>query len=413
MLIRELWSYHRGYVIIKVKGKGLEEFLNRAAAQGIYLWDVERLSRELLIAKVSVPDFLQLREAVRGVPVTVRIRQRVGLPFLWQKLTQRFALLAGALLSLACIYLLSSIIWFVHIEGIEKLDYGLVTGVLQEAGVSPGVWRSSVDPREVEKHLLLKIPQLAWVGVRLRGTLVEVTLVEKAEIPTDEKVPGDIVASRNALVTQIIPFVGEVCVQEGETVTEGQVLISGALNSYRPSGEDGDSRYLRAAGMVRGRVWYRGFGEASVVSHVSRRTGQSCTGYRLTAGPWSWQWGEITPPFLQYEEEVKIQRLTLPRFGWVLPIQLETIEFYELVTETIETDLEIAKETALRRSWEAIEARMTPGAEILSQEVDVTTEEHNGDVLVRARRIVEVHEEIGVFRALSADKPEELGEGSR
>ena len=48
MLIRHLWSNYWGYVIIKVKGKGLEEFLNGAATQGIYLWDVERLSRELL-----------------------------------------------------------------------------------------------------------------------------------------------------------------------------------------------------------------------------------------------------------------------------------------------------------------------------------------------------------------------------
>jgi len=413
LLIRELWSYYQGYVIIKVKGKGLEEFLNRAAAQGIYLWDIQRLSRELLIAKVSVSDFRQLREAVRNVPVSVRIRQKVGMPFLRLKLIQRFALLSGALLSLACIYLLSSVIWFVHIEGVEKLDHGLIADVLQEAGVGPGAWRSSIDPREVEKYLLLKIPQLAWVGVRLRGTLVEITLVEKAEIPADERVPGDIVANRNALVTQIIPFAGRVCVQEGETVTEGQVLISGALNSYRPSGEDGSTGYLRAAGMVRGRVWYRGFGEAGVVNWVFRRTGRSCTGYQVTAGPWSWQWGEIPPPFSHYEEEVEIQRLTLPPLGWQLPVQLKTIEFYELVTEKTETDLEVAREIALRRSWEAIAARMTPGAEILSQEVEVTVEEHNGEVLVRAKRTVEVHEEIGVFRALPAEKLEEIGEGSR
>jgi similar to stage IV sporulation protein len=413
LLIRELWSYHRGYVIIKVKGTGLEEFLNRAAAKGIYLWDVERLSRELLIAKVSIADFRQLREAVRKVPVTVRIRQRVGLPFWRQKLSQRLVLLAGALLSLACIYVLSSIIWFVQIDGLERLDHDFVTGILQEAGVGPGAWRNSIDPREVEKYLLLRIPSLAWAGVRLRGTLVEVALVEKTEIPDDEQLPGDIVANRNALVTQIIPFAGTVLVKEGEAVTEGQVLIAGALDPHMPSPGDDSGRYLRAAGMVRGRVWYRGFGEASVVSRVSRRTGQSCTGSRLTAGRWSWQWGDVEPPFRQYEEEVETRGLVLPRFGWELPIRLETIRFFELVTETVEIDLETAKEAALRRSWEAIAAKMTPGAEILSQEVDVTTEEHSGEVLVRARRTVEVHEEIGVFRALPGETPEETWEGSR
>jgi len=160
-------------------------------------------------------------------------------------------------------------------------------------------------------------------------------------------------------------------------------------------------------------VWYRGFGEASLVSRVPRRTGQACTGYSIRVGPWSWQWGQTVPPFLQYEEEVTIQGLTLPPFGWVLPVQLETIEFHEVVIETIERDLETAKEAALRRSWEAVEARMTPGAEILSQEVDVTVEEHESGVLVRARRTVEVHEEIGVFRPVSFAKPEEIGEGSQ
>ncbi|HHV94178.1 MAG TPA: sporulation protein YqfD [Firmicutes bacterium] len=413
MLTRELWSYYQGYVIIKVKGEQLEEFLNRAAAQGVCLWDVERLSGELLTARVSCADFMRLRDAVRGVPVTVSIRHKVGLPFLRQKLLQRFALLAGALLSLACIYLLSSVVWFVHVEGVDKVDYNLISTALHEAGVSPGVWRRSIEPREVEKHLLLRIPQLAWVGVSLRGTLVEVTLVEKTEISPDEKAPGDIVAGRSALVTQIIPFTGTALVQEGETVAEGQVLISGALDGYSSPGKAGSGRYLRAAGIVRGRVWYRGFGEASLVSRVPRRTGQACTGYSIRVGPWSWQWGQTVPPFLQYEEEVTIQGLTLPPFGWVLPVQLETIEFHEVVIETIERDLETAKEAALRRSWEAVEARMTPGAEILSQEVDVTVEEHESGVLVRARRTVEVHEEIGVFRPVSFAKPEEIGEGSQ
>lgn len=404
MFTRELWSYRQGYVIIKVKGRGIEEFLNRVSRQGIYLWEVQRLSRELLIARINVADFRRLRKVVRSVPVTVRIRQRVGLPFLWRKLIGRFALVFGALLSILSIYLLSSVVWFIQIQGLQQLDQALVLEVLKEAGVRPGVWRNSVDSRELEKHLMLNLPQLAWVGIGLRGTLLEVNIVEKVEVPIDERVPGDIVASRNALITQIIPFVGTVLVEEGETVAEGQVLIKGSLLGYEPLGEGLEQRDLRAAGMVKGRVWYRGFGEASLVSYVSQRTGRNCRCQRLLLGPWQMVWGVKTPPFSLYEEEVSVRRPGFPSLSWELPIELITIDYYELVTEKVETDLEVAEEMALRQSWEAIEERLAPGAEILSQEVDVTTEDHNGGILVRARRIVEVHQEIGVFRALSDDE---------
>ena len=403
MLIRELWSYNQGYVIIKVKGKGIERFLNRASEQGIYLWEVQRLSRELLMARVSISDFRRLREVVRSVPVTVRIRQKVGLPFLWHKLGQRFALMIGALLGILCICLLSSVVWFVQIQGIQQLDRALVTEVLKVAGVRPGVWRSSVEPRELEKQLLLNLPQLTWVGVRLRGTLLEVTIVEKVEVPVDERVPGDIVAGKNALVTQIIPFVGRVLVEEGEAVTEGQVLIDGSLGAYGSPGPGATERYLRAAGVVKGRVWYRGFGEANLVSEISERTGQISTSHQLSIGSWQWHWGVSILPFPLYEEEVHRRRPTLARLNWELPIEFRTTDYYELVTHKVETDLETAKELALQQSWEAIWAGLAPGAEILSEEVEVITEDHNGDILVRARRIVEVHEEIGVFRALSSE----------
>ena len=412
LLIRGLWSYHQGYVIIKVKGSHIEEFLNRASKEGIYLWQIERLSPELLIARVSVSGFRRLREIVRSVPVTVRIRQRMGLPFLKQKLGQRIALLAGAILSILCIYMLSSIVWFVQIHGAEQLDTALVNETLQEAGIRPGVWRSSIDSREIEKQLMLNLPQLAWAGVRLRGTLLEVTIVEKVEMSVDERVPGDIVADKNALVTQIIPFVGTVLVEEGETVTEGQVLIDGGLGGPDSMGQGVGEGYLRAAGMVKGRVWYKGFGEADLVCYVSHRTGRVQTTHRLSIGAWHWDWGEL-PPFDSYEEETKRQRPAVARLKWELPIELVTTDYHELVTERVETDPDVAKETALRRSWEAIEARLTPKAEILSQEVELITEERNGDTLIRVKRIVEVHEEIGTFRARWNKEAKEIREGSR
>ncbi len=413
MLIRELWSYYEGYVIIKVKGIGIEEFLNGVSRQGIYLWDMERLSRELLVARVSVTGFRRLKEIVRSVPVTVQIRHKVGLPFFWQRLRQRFILLVGALFSLVCIYLLSSIVWFIQIQGVQELDRALIVEVLKASGVQPGVWRNSVDPRGLEKQLMLELPQLAWVGVGLRGTLLAIEVVEKAEIAGDERMPGDIIAGKTALVTQVIPFAGQVLVAEGETVTLGQVLIDGSLPEYGPPGQGATERYLRAAGVIKGRVWYKGFGEASLVRYTQRRTGESCKGYYLIAGSRRWEWGVSEPPYALYEEATSSTRyISWPQLNLVIPIQIGSVEYYELTEEKIDIDLETAKEMALRHAWEDIEAKLAPRAEILSQEMELITEERNGDFLVRVKCVVEVHEEIGVFRPLSPNRADGIGEGS-
>ncbi len=79
--------------------------------------------------------------------------------------------------------------------------------------------------------------------------------------------------------------------------------------------------------------------------------------------------------------------------------------------EKIEVDLEVAKEMALRHAWQDIERKITPRTEILSQETELATEERDGEVLVRVKRVVEVHEEIGVFRPIQ-DQGSAIGEGS-
>ncbi len=326
VLIRGLWSYYEGYVIIKVKGGAIEEFLNKASQHGIYLWNVERLSRELLVARVSVAGFEELTSLVSLLPITMEIRHQVGLPFLLQRLRKRSLLVIGAMISLICIYWLSSIVWFVQIRGAETLDQALIKEILKNNGVQVGIPRSMVDPRALEKRLMLELPELAWVGIGLKGTLLAIEVVEKAEITINEQSPGDVISGKAALVTQIIPFAGQVLVQEGETVTPGQVLIDGSLPGYELPGQGRGERYIRAAGVVKGRVWYKGFGEASVIYHTRHRTGESCKGYYLHVGRWRWSFGVSHPPYELYEESKSTRRIYWERLQLVAPVHMDVVE---------------------------------------------------------------------------------------
>lgn len=50
-----VWHYLSGYVIIDIKGKNLERFLNRVVQSGGDIWHVRRTGSESVRACVSVP----------------------------------------------------------------------------------------------------------------------------------------------------------------------------------------------------------------------------------------------------------------------------------------------------------------------------------------------------------------------
>ena len=53
-MLTGIWNSVAGYVIIEIKGKGLERFLNLAVHSGIEIWRVRRTGVATVTARVSV-----------------------------------------------------------------------------------------------------------------------------------------------------------------------------------------------------------------------------------------------------------------------------------------------------------------------------------------------------------------------
>ena len=56
-----LWLWWQGYVTIRLRGPGLERLLNKIADLDIVLFQVERLTSDVVIARLRVQDFRRLR----------------------------------------------------------------------------------------------------------------------------------------------------------------------------------------------------------------------------------------------------------------------------------------------------------------------------------------------------------------
>ncbi|MGI6036725.1 MAG: sporulation protein YqfD [Limnochordia bacterium] len=402
MALRDLWLNAFGYVIIKIQGKHPEKFLNAASRRGLQFWDVEKLRPDFLVAKTTVAHFRRVRSSCRQAGVRVEIMERGGLPFLLARLGSRAGLILGGLACCGLIIYLSTFVWFIEIEGNEYLDNKEILEILAEEGLRPGISRLGLETGRLERNLVNRLPRVAWAGITIQGTLARVQVVEKTFSDEALALPGDIVATRDGLIVNIMAFSGTPLVRPGDTVREGQLLISGALGRWHPDYyrllREGRPPYLRAEGIVEARVWY----EETVMLPLNRiefaLTGNRIEDYELYIHRWVWSRGKENP-FRYFEEERQVKRLPGPLA--YLPVEWHHVLYEELAANQMRLTRREALQQARRAAKESLDRRLPEMSTILS-EMETVLEE-SGKIGVRLVR--ETREKIGQFRPI----PRETG----
>lgn len=394
MLFGSLSALFRGYVIIRARGGRLEAFINRAVAEGVALWRLERVASHLLVARVAAADFPRVARAGRRLGVHVVILDKAGLPFLLIRAGRRQAFVLGGALLLALLYVLGQFVWFVRVQGAEDLAPGEILAVAAEAGLQPGVLRERVQRDVVERRLYLELPRVAWAAVELRGAVATVRVVERTVLDPEAARPGHIVAARDGVVEHVAPLRGEPVVAAGETVREGQPLISGMLApgsaDYRERVEQGQLPYVRAEGVVRGRTWYRGLGEAPLVRITEEETGRVHRWVTLRLGRWELHLGGREPPFtaVRWEERTVSPRY-VPGVSWTWHVG------HEVERRTEPQDPAAARQEAVERAREQVLAQLPAAADVLEEQMSVADDPAAG--VVRATVTLEVLQDLGRF----------------
>ena len=88
-------------------------------------------------------------------------------------------------------------------------------------------------------QILPQFPDLAWLTVNVRGCRAYIELRERVAKPpiVSEAVPSNVIAKKDALVTEVRALDGEAKVMKGMSVFEGQLLISGAVETKNVQNE--------------------------------------------------------------------------------------------------------------------------------------------------------------------------------
>lgn len=382
-------NYWQGYVRLSILDQRPERFINLCMLQHVYVWDIRQEERGAG-ACVQLQHLSEIRRIARKSRTKVKIAAYGGIPFFWRSLCRRRMLAVGLVLFVVLQYCLATYIWVIDIRGVAADKQAVVAAFLAEQRIMVGASGDFMS-KQIELQLQNNFAWISWVDIHRKGTQVIVEIVEKEELPPRHTEPADLVASKDAVITEIITLAGQPLVKRNDAVTAGTVLIEG-----RRSAANADIEWIQAKGLIKARVLYEAFGEAACRQTTYRRTGTVTTAAEMQIGTYLLPlWGSAPPPDSLYELECVDKK-----FSWwrntTISVEFTNKHFYELQAVLYEQSPEAAREQAEREALAVIQARLPETAQIIKHySEDVVTAE---PAVVRVRAIVETLEDIAELR---------------
>lgn len=355
----------RARVEIRITGASPQELINRMARANIPFWDLRRQDELCWYITMYAADYKRLRPMIKRSMCRTHVMGRRGFPFFARRMKKRRVLLAGLALCVATAMLLPMFVWSYQVEGNETVPTQAILRALDEIGVGVGTFGPSIHPSVVKNKMLLKLPQLAWLTVNVSGGIATVVVREETPKPDilDENMVTDLVASATGIVTSMEILRGREQVRVGQTVLEGEKLVSGVIE-HRSYDTLLAVQQVRSMGEVYATTWRKLTARMPLEYRQKSYTGEKKTKYALLIG--KKRLNLCLDSGNSYEEYDKITHrdlLTLPG-GLTFPIGIEKTVIRAYESAPVMMPVEQAQATLEKYLLEAVKAQMT-GGEIL------------------------------------------------
>lgn len=345
-------NYLKGSVLLEVEGKFPERFVNICADNNVEFWNLERIEEDKLRVRVHPAGYKTLKNL--DLPFKIIEQKNLGMPFFIKKFKKRYALIMVLVLCIIGIWEMSRHIWRIDVTGNLNVPTEKILAVLEELGVGIGTKANEIDTYELRNSALLRIEELSWLSVNVHGSRAEVIVREREQkpdiIPINE--PAEIIASKSGLIVELRVLNGVECVTVGQTVAEGDVLVTGQLQNTL-----GEERNVHAMAEIYARTWYTLKAELPLNYTEKLYTGEEKTKRSLLIGKQRISlYFNSRIPYDMYDKITEVQETDI--FGLMaLPIQFvtETYREYTPVTgELTENEARLELETSLTAELEDI-----------------------------------------------------------
>lgn len=380
-------------ICLLVEGALLERLLETALAQGAHFARIRRLGARKMRVETDEGSADVLLALCRKYGLNCRVLHRGGCAAMRDFARRRWTLLPALALSVLLCILFLNHIWLVDVrfteDGTQPELSAQIYACLEENGISPGISRRQIEPSLLKRQILAAVEELSYVGVRRQG--IRLLVEASPEVPAPQVYAladvRDLLAAKAGVVKSVTVYSGEACVQPGDTVLRGDILIRGAEEKSKE-----ETTPVGALGRVIARCWYAGEACAPLNAAQSVPTGRQSFGCHLRLGSFSLT---LTEAESYSSEDVQIE--ALPIVGLFLPLTLERDTHCE--TTTLHQSVDRAEtERRLARLAHADALRQVQNDnleyEIASSWMNVQTQ---NDTL-RIRAVYEIYTDIAVTR---------------
>ena len=355
----QLLSRAEGTAECAVTGASLALFLNKCTASGVFLRAAEAVDETEMRVILAQKDLPRAKNLARRSQCELSVLRQRGGKALGRRALRR---IIPAVCLLACFCLLAwsrLFIWEIDVTGNERVSAGRIRSALNDCGVGLGSFWPDLRSDLLRSELLLRLPELAWATVNIRGSRAEVIVRERIPKPalfdSDERV--DLVAKRLGFVTEVRALNGTAAVKAGSAVMPGDVLISGAADSAFSGQREG-----HAVGTVRAETYY----ELSAAAPVTETV---CGAWDAQRSRWALQIGKNRVNFYgnssfcpaDCDKIISIWECKIPGL-FSLPLALVRETASRRVTEERPRDLNLLRRTLEQQLHERLLQTIEDGA---------------------------------------------------
>ena len=389
----KFFNFLKGYVIIEIRGKNSERFINICLRRGIDIRGVKRRG-DSLITRVYIRDFKKLRAIRQKTKVGIRILKKRSVKHFVKRYKKRAVFALCALLTVIAVHESAAHIWAVEINGIKDADITIVADLLKENGIYPGADKRDLIPTgDIKNDIIGKYPEISWLWVYMEGSKARVEVFERRTPPrmVDKDTPCDIVSTAEGVVRRITVKAGDAAVSEGDAVTYGDKLISGRVRAYQ-EGEEERYLYVHSLGTVLAYTMRTAECDEPLYDEIREPTGRKKRYITLEIFGKAYNlFREKRAKYADYDIKTDCYELNLPMFGYT-GLSLTSEKHIEVTPIRQPISEELAAERAKDALEEEIAKTLTP----LAQKTDERLEyEAVNEDMIRVKCTMSFIENIG------------------
>lgn len=369
-----------GYTVLQIESLCSERFFNLCENRGIQIYKLYPQEDKCLFT-TSKKDFYKLRPIVRKTKPRLRIVKKAGWPFLLGGILKHQFFLAGILLFFALLYILSLFVWNISIDGNYMNSDDQLYNYLEANGITYGTKKSSIDCEALEAQIRRDFDNIIWVSVALSGTRLDIDVRENQDeiITMPDGSPSNMIAAESGIVKSVVARRGTPMVKPGDTVKEGDVLISGVVVTVNESSEPVSENYVYADGEVELLVQIPYTGQLSRSYIKKEYTGHSYKSVMLRFGNFKLKFNPYSEKY-EHKDEYSENWTLCPYQDFYLPFGAVTTRHREYtLTKTDYTDEELT--AILEDSFsDYLQKLDEKGIQILENNVTINIDENEAQM---------------------------------